>query len=211
LFSGLTLGGVEIMERKTGLQKHSDATLIAAIKRGDAEAFEKLALRYKQRVFAVAYRITKNREDAEDVVQQSFHKVFLHLHDFQERSLFSTWLTRIAVNESLMVLRRTRKILEVFPKSSDDVANSVSNTFVDRAPNPEECYLRRERIEILKEAITRLGPIIRRTILARYMDERSVEETAHTLSASIAAVKSRLSRGRQELRGEVDLALFQRS
>jgi RNA polymerase sigma-70 factor (ECF subfamily) len=199
------------MERKTGLQKHSDATLIAAIKRGDAEAFEKLALRYKQRVFAVAYRITKNREDAEDVVQQSFHKVFLHLHDFQERSLFSTWLTRIAVNESLMVLRRTRKILEVFPKSSDDVANSVSNTFVDRAPNPEECYLRRERIEILKEAITRLGPIIRRTILARYMDERSVEETAHTLSASIAAVKSRLSRGRQELSGEVDLALFQRS
>jgi RNA polymerase sigma-70 factor (ECF subfamily) len=199
------------MERKTGLQKHSDATLIAATKRGDAEAFEKLALRYKQRVFAVAYRITKNREDAEDVVQQSFHKVFLHLDDFQERSLFSTWLTRIAVNESLMVLRRTRKILEVFPKSSDDVANSVSNTFVDRAPNPEECYLRRERIEILKEAITRLGPIIRRTILARYMDERSVEETAHTLSASIAAVKSRLSRGRQELSGEVDLALFQRS
>jgi RNA polymerase sigma-70 factor (ECF subfamily) len=199
------------MERKTGLQKHSDATLIAAIKRGDVEAFEKLALRYKQRVFAVAYRITKNREDAEDVVQQSFHKVFLHLHDFQERSLFSTWLTRIAVNESLMVLRRTRKILEVFPKSSDDVANSVSNTFVDRAPNPEERYLRRERIEILKEAITRLGPIIRRTILARYMDERSVEETAHTLSASIAAVKSRLSRGRQELSGEVDLALFQRS
>jgi RNA polymerase sigma-70 factor, ECF subfamily len=199
------------MERKTGLQRHSDAMLIAAIKRGDTEAFEKLALRYKQRVFAVAYRITKNREDAEDVVQQSFHKVFLHLDGFQERSLFSTWLTRIAVNESLMVLRRTRIILEVFPKSSDDVASSVSNTFVDRGPNPEECYLRRERIEILKEAITRLGPIIRRTILARYMDERSVEETAHTLSASIAAVKSRLSRGRQELSGEVNLALFQRS
>jgi RNA polymerase sigma-70 factor (ECF subfamily) len=211
LFSGLTLGGVEIMERTTGLPKHSDATLIAAIKRGDAEAFEKLALRYKARVLAVAYRITKNREDAEDVVQQCFHKVYLHLDDFQERSLFSTWLIRIAVNESLMVLRRTRKILEVFPKSSDHVENSISKIFVDRAPNPEESYLRRERIEILKEAITRLGPIIRRTILARYMDERSVEETAHTLRASIAAVKSRLSRGREELSGEVDLALVQRS
>jgi RNA polymerase sigma-70 factor, ECF subfamily len=197
--------------RTSESQKHSDTALVAAIKRGDAQAFEKLALRYKQRVFAVAYRITKNREDAEDVVQQCFHKVYLHIDDFQERSLFSTWLIRIAVNESLMVLRRTRKILEVFPKSSDDVDNSVSKTFVDRALNPEECYLRRERIEILKEAITRLGPIIRRTILARYMDERSVEETAHTLSASIAAVKSRLSRGRQELSGEVDLVLFQRS
>jgi RNA polymerase sigma-70 factor (ECF subfamily) len=197
--------------RTSESQKHSDTALVAAIKRGDAQAFEKLALRYKQRVFAVAYRITKNREDAEDVVQQCFHKVYLHIDGFQERSLFSTWLIRIAVNESLMVLRRTRKILEVFPKSFDDVEYSVSKTFVDRAPNPEECYLRRERIEILKEAITRLGPIIRRTILARYMDERSVEETAHTLSASIAAVKSRLSRGRQELSGEVDLALFQRS
>ena len=197
--------------RTSESQKHSDTALVAAIKRGDAQAFEKLALHYKQRVFAVAYRITKNREDAEDVVQQCFHKVYLHIDDFQERSLFSTWLIRIAVNESLMVLRRTRKILEVFPKSSDDVDNSVSKTFVDRALNPEECYLRRERIEILKEAITRLGPIIRRTILARYMDERSVEETAHTLSASIAAVKSRLSRGRQELSGEVDLVLFQRS
>jgi RNA polymerase sigma-70 factor, ECF subfamily len=196
------------MGRKTGLQKHSDATLIAAIKRGDAQAFEILALRYKERVFAVAYRITKNREDAEDVVQQSFHKIYLHLEGFQERSLFSTWLIRIAVNESLMVLRRTRKTLEVFPKSSDDVENSVSKIFVDRGPNPEECYLQRERLEILKEAITGLGPIIRKTILARYMDERSVEETACTLSASIAAVKSRLSRGRRELSSQVGLALF---
>src|SRR6201981_2568567 len=101
----------------TRTNKHSDDALVAATKHGDTQAFEELVLRHKQRVLAVAQRVTNNREDAEDVAQESFHKAFLHLGAFQERSRFSTWLTRIAMNEAFMLLRRRRGFLEVLPES----------------------------------------------------------------------------------------------
>jgi RNA polymerase sigma-70 factor, ECF subfamily len=75
----------------TSTNKHSDEALVAATKRRDAQASEELVLRHKQRVLAEAQRITNNREDAEDVSQESFHKAFLHLDAFQEKSQFSTW------------------------------------------------------------------------------------------------------------------------
>src|SRR5712672_1667497 len=143
--------------RASGVDKDSDTALVTAIKRGDTLAFEKLVLRYKPRMFAVAKRITKNREDAEDVVQESFHKAFRHLNDFQEKSRFSTWMTRIAMNEAFMLLRRRRGIPEVLPENPDDDIRSNWEAFVDRSPNPEESYLQRERTEFLTEAINRLG------------------------------------------------------
>jgi len=102
------------------IDKHSDGTLVAATKRGDTQAFEELVLRHRQRVLAVAQRITHNREDAEDVAQESFHKAFLHLDAFQERARFSTWLTRIVMNEAFMLLRRRRGAFEVLPENPDD-------------------------------------------------------------------------------------------
>ena len=194
--------------RASGIDKHSDGALVAATKSGDADAFGILVLRHKQRVFAMVQRIMSNREDAEDVVQESFHKAYLHLDDFQERSLFSTWLTRIAMNQAFMLLRRRRRALEVLPESFDDDVKSVSEAFVDQSPNPEESCWRRERTELLIEAINRLGPTIRRTILLRDIEERSVEETAQILGTSIAAVKSRVSRGRRELSGAVNPVLL---
>ena len=197
--------------RASGIDKHSDGALVAATKSGDADAFGILVLRHKQRVFAMVQRIMSNREDAEDVVQESFHKAYLHLDDFQERSLFSTWLTRIAMNQAFMLLRRRRRALEVLPESFDDDVKSVSEAFVDQSPNPEESCWRRERTELLIEAINRLGPTIRRTILLRDIEERSVEETAQILGTSIAAVKSRVSRGRRELSGAVNPVLLCRA
>src|SRR5260370_40334265 len=102
----------------------SDAALVAATKCGEAIALEKLVLRHKRRVFAVAQRITNNREDAEDVVQESFCKAFVHLDSFQEKSQFSTWLTRIAMNEAFMLLRRRRGIVEGPPASAPDSGES---------------------------------------------------------------------------------------
>src|SRR5438445_9907979 len=135
----------------TGINKDSDGALVAAAKRGDTQAFEELVLRHKQRVLAVAQRITNNREDAEDVAQESFHKAFLHLDAFQEKSRFSTWLTRIAMNEAFMLLRRRRGFLEVLPESPDDGVESGSEAFVDRNPNPEESCWRRERTQLLTD------------------------------------------------------------
>jgi RNA polymerase sigma-70 factor, ECF subfamily len=192
----------------TSAGKESDGGLVAAARNGDSQAFEELVFRHKQKVLAVAQRITKNREDAEDVVQESFHKAFIHLKDFQEKSRFSTWLTRIAMNEALMLLRRRRGVIEVLPESPEDNAKSNAEAFVDQSPNPEESCWRRERTQLLTAAINRLGPKVRSTILLRDIEERSAEETADILGTSIGAVKARLFQGRRRLRRTVNAALL---
>jgi RNA polymerase sigma-70 factor, ECF subfamily len=155
-------------------------------------------------VLAVAQRITNNREDAEDVAQESFHKAFVHLDAFHEKSRFSTWLTRIAMNEALMLLRRRRRVFETIPENPENGAKSSLEPFVDRGPNPEESCWRRERKQLLTKAINRLDPKVRRTILLRDIEERSVKETAQILGASITAVKARVFQGRRTLRRTVN-------
>ena len=184
----------------TSINGDPDSALVAATKRGDAQAFGELVLRHRQRVLAVAHRITNNWEDAEDAAQESFHKAFLHLDAFQEKSRFSTWLTRIAINEAFMLLRRRRGFLEVLPENPDKDADFWSEAFVEKSPNPEESCWRRERTQLLTEAINRLGPTIRTTILLRDIEERSVKETAQILGTSITAVKARVFQGRRKLR-----------
>jgi RNA polymerase sigma-70 factor (ECF subfamily) len=191
----------------TRISKDSDDALVAATKRGDTQAFGELVLRHKQRVLAVAQRITNNREDAEDAAQESFHKAFLHLDAFQEKSRFSTWLTRIAMNEAFMLLRRRRGFLEILPENPDD-GMAASEAFVDQSPNPEESCWRRERAELLTEAINRLGPAIRTTIVLRDIEERSVKETAQILGTSITAVKARVFQARRKLRRTLNTGLL---
>jgi len=195
--------------RRDGIDKESDSSLVAAAKRRDTQAFEELVFRYEQRVLAIAQRITNNREDAEDVAQESFHKAFRHLDSFQEKARFSTWLTRIVMNEAYMLLRRRQRVVEVLPENEDDAPESVSPAFVDQRPSPEESCWRRERTELLTAAIDCLRPTIRRTMLLRDMEERSVGETAQILGTSISAVKARLFHGRQKLRETVNPALLQ--
>jgi RNA polymerase sigma-70 factor, ECF subfamily len=184
----------------TTINKDSDGALVSAAKRGNTRAFEELVLRHKQRVLAVAQRITNNREDAEDVAQECFHKAFLHLGSFQEKSRFSTWLTRIAMNEAFMLLRRRKGFLEVLPESADDGMEPSSEAFVDQSPNPEESCSQRERKQLLTVAINRLGPTIRTAIWLRDIEERSIKDTAQILGTSIGAVKARVFQGRRKLR-----------
>ncbi len=192
----------------TSINKHSDGALVVAAKRGGTQAFEELVFRHQERVLAVAQRITNNREDAEDVTQESFHKAFLHLNAFQEKSRFSTWLTRIAMNEAFMLLRRRRGGVEVLPENPDNDATPSSKAFVDQSPNPEESCWRRERAELLTEAINCLGPTIRTAVLLRDIEERSVKETAKILGSSITAVKARVFQGHRKLRGKVNPAIL---
>jgi len=191
-----------------GADKGSDEALVAAAKRGDTHAFETLVLRHQQTVLAVAQRITNNREDAEDVAQESLHKAFVHLGDFQEKSRFSTWLTRIAMNEAFMLLRRRRGGIQVLPDAPEDGTKSNSEAFVDQKPNPEESCWRRERTQLLTAAINRLRPRVRTAILLRDMEERSAAETAQILGTSIGAVKARVFHGRRKLRRTISLRLL---
>lgn len=188
--------------------KNSDLGLVAAAKSGDTKAFGELVKRYERKIFAVANRITKSREDAEDVVQDCFLKAFLHLDTFQGKSQFSTWLTRIAMNESLMLLRRKRRVLEIFPAGTDDDMRSASEVFVDLKPSCEESYLRKERKDLLNGAVNRLGAKCRQTILLQSVEERSVEDVAKILGISTSATKSRLFHGYEKLRRTINPELL---
>lgn len=182
------------------IKEFTDSELVAATKCGNTEAFDQLVFRHERRVFTVAQRILNNREDAEDAAQESFLKAFLHLGTFQEKSRFSTWLTRITMNESFMVLRRRKRTPEVSQDRPDDDVKSVASTFVDHCRNPEESFWDQERVKFLNDAVNRLSPKLRRTILLCDIEEHSANETARILGTTISAVKSRLNHGREKLR-----------
>jgi RNA polymerase sigma-70 factor (ECF subfamily) len=183
------------------LAAEENAALVAGAKTGDARAFELLVERHEQKIFSMAQRITRNREDAEDVVQQSFQKAFIHLKKFEGRSLFYSWLTRIAINEALMLLRRKRGSHEVpIEESSTKTESALPLDFLDSAPNPEDSCLDREQKQILSAALNKLRPGIRKAIELRELGELSTGETALVMGLSVAAVKGRVFHGRRKLR-----------
>src|SRR5712664_4602406 len=127
---------------KRGVTSSSDAAadeeLVAAAKNGDELGFESLAKRHQRRIFALAFRYTRVREDAEDIVQQTFQKAFVHLQKFEGKSSISTWLTRIAINQALMLLRSRRGLREVLiGDSSGDEEATAALELADANLDPE--------------------------------------------------------------------------
>jgi RNA polymerase sigma-70 factor, ECF subfamily len=180
---------------------HEEAALILAAQRGDRQAFAILIERYQRRIVALARRFIRVREDAEDIVQQSFQKAFLHLHKFEGKSRFSTWLTRIAINEALMFLRRGRRLREVSINDlSGNKETALGLEIPDSRADPESSFLQDERSRILSAAMNRLSPRIRQAIELRELGELSTEEAARVLGISVSAVKARVFHGRRKLR-----------
>src|SRR5260370_9683790 len=163
-------------QRRTIAGQDEEAVLVLGGKSGDGQAFEMLSGRYQRRILAVARRFTRDREDAEDIVQQSFQKAFVHLYKFEAKSSFSTWLTRIAINEALMLLRKGRVQREV---SIDDLSGNEETPLglemPDSRPGPESAFLQGERNRILSEAIDKLTPGIRAAIELRELGELSTK------------------------------------
>jgi RNA polymerase sigma-70 factor (ECF subfamily) len=184
------------------LAEEDDATLVTAVKCGNTEAFEILVRRYQARILSVAWRFTRNREDAEDVTQQAFQKAFVHFRQFEGNSSFSTWLTRIAMNEALMWLRRKRALLEVPIEESGTTTDesALQLDFPDSGPSPEDSCLQRERERILAAAINELRPGMRAAIHLRGIGELSTEETARVMGLSVESVKGRVFHARKKLR-----------
>jgi len=180
---------------------HPDVLLVERARAGDVQAFEKLVRQYDRQVFRIANHITQNREDAEDVVQDAFLKAYEKLNQFQGNSKFYTWLVRIAVNESLMRLRkrRTGKMVSI-DEDVETEDGSVPRDLADWSPDPEALYGQSEMAEILKKTIQGLPPGFRVVFVLRDVDGLSTEETADALGLSIPAVKSRLLRARLQLR-----------
>ncbi len=180
---------------------HPDVALVARARAGDVQAFETLVKQYDRQIFRIAQHITQNREDAEDVTQDAFLKAYQKLDQFQGNSKFYTWLVRIAVNESLMRLRkrRTGKMVSIDEDIQTD-EGSVPRDLAEWRPNPEQEYRQSELAEILRKTINGLPPGFRVVFVLRDVDGLSTEETAETLGLSVPAVKSRLLRARLQLR-----------
>jgi RNA polymerase sigma-70 factor, ECF subfamily len=180
---------------------HPDVALVARAREGDVQAFEKLVKQYDRQVFRIAQHITQNREDAEDVVQDAFLKAYEKLDQFQGNSKFYTWLVRIAVNESLMRLRRRRtgKMVSI-DEDVETEEGSMPRDLADWSPDPEQLYGQSELSEILRKTIQGLPPGFRIVFVLRDVEGLSTEETAETLGLSVPAVKSRLLRARLQLR-----------
>ena len=177
-----------------------DEELVAAAKSGDELAFETIVKRHRQRIFALALRYTRSREDAEDVVQQTFQRAFIHLQDFEGRSSFSTWLTSIVINQALMLLRRRRALREVpIDDSSDDEGAPPALEIADASPDPEASCLQGERARILSAAVGELSPGMQRAVELQDLGELTTLETARYMGVSVSAVKTRLFRARRSL------------
>jgi RNA polymerase sigma-70 factor, ECF subfamily len=189
----------ELPENVTfGAPASTDEVLVAAAKLGDHQAFLELWTRHTSRVFKTTYRITGNREDAEDAIQDAWVKAYLHLNTFDGRAQFTTWLTRIAINSSLMILRRKR----ARPETSMDIGDGDTSQWeiADQTKSVEELYTGQERVERLKRAICRLQTTLRNVVEIHQSEDRSVKEIAELAGISVAATKSRLLRARKILR-----------
>jgi RNA polymerase sigma-70 factor (ECF subfamily) len=178
----------------------SDEALVAAAKMGHGSVFEELHKRHRERMFRVAHRITRHREDAHDAVQESFLSAYVHLKKFDERARFSTWLTRIAINAALMKIRKKRVSREV---GVEDSADAVGPS--DSVPNPEEICARTEQKAALKDAIAKLRPTLRSVVELHDLQEYSLYETAEALGTSVSAAKARLFHARAALRSAAQL------
>jgi RNA polymerase sigma-70 factor (ECF subfamily) len=184
--------------------KDDESALVAAAKAGDISAFETLVGRYERKIFRLAQNITQNREDAEDAMQESFLKAYEHLGEFQGNSRFYTWLVRIAVNQSLMKLRRRRPNVVSLDQELDTGEDMMPREVEDWGPSPEERYGQTELSGILGKVIGELDPPFRIVFQLRDIEELSTEETAEALGLSVPAVKSRLLRARLKLREKLN-------
>jgi RNA polymerase sigma-70 factor, ECF subfamily len=177
-----------------------DIDLLTQARAGSNAAFEEIQRFYSPRLYRRIHSITRNREDAEDALQDTFLHAFAALNSFQGKSQFSTWLTRIAINAALMTIRRRRSRPEVsFEQQSESGDDIASFDIVDVALNPEQFFLRKQQYCSMLRAIERLDPKSRSVVAFWVSKGCSMREAAHSLNLSLATVKSRVYRARKRL------------
>ena len=198
------------MEVKSGTEIHGmdgdenpagrELELVAAAKAGSNAAFEELQNRYSRRLYRRIRSMTRNHEDAEDALQETFLRVYLGLEFFEGRSQFATWITKIAINSALMVLRRRRNRPEVSFASALERDEAVATIDVrDTALNPEQLFDLCQRSDYALRAVSRLNIKLRTPMTAWIKLNCSIKEVARDLGLPLATVKSRLHRARKRL------------
>jgi RNA polymerase sigma-70 factor, ECF subfamily len=174
--------------------------LVLAAKTGDDEAFRILCNHYYPNIFRLVVRMTRNNEDAEDVLQEALLKAYCNLQQFRGNSQFYTWLVRITMNEALMKLRKKRYTQIPLEEVVETGRGAVRRELEDRSNDPERYYAEQELRETLAQAFESLSPRLCAAFVLRNVEEMSMRETAAVLGLSASAVKSRVVRARSRLR-----------
>ena len=188
------------IENADELAARREDPLVTAAQAGEPEAFAQLYAIYSPRLYRTITAITKNPEDAQDALQETFLRAHLRVHAFEGRSSIYSWLSRIAINCALMILRKRCTRPEVlFDPQPDHRCETIFFEVKDPAPNPEEAYDLRQRQTKTLRAIRRLDPKLQTALRMQMMHEWSVKEISQALNISVAAAKSRLYRARQQL------------
>jgi RNA polymerase sigma-70 factor (ECF subfamily) len=181
--------------------------LVAQAKAGRTSAFGELYERHRQKIYRTSLRILRNQEDAEDSAQRSFQRAFTNLSRFREDSAFSTWVTRIAINEALMLLRRRRANPQLPENTSHGDEESPSFDLRDEGPTPEEILAKNELRAAVTQAISHLRESLRIVVFHRELQGLTSTETARILGLSVAAVKARTFHARRHLRRHIERRL----
>jgi RNA polymerase sigma-70 factor (ECF subfamily) len=175
--------------------------LVSAAQAGSPAAFDALCEIYSQRIYRQLLNITKNREDAQDALQDTFLRAYLALHTFEGRSTFYSWLTRIAINSALMVLRKRHARAEVsFDGPNETEERTMGIDVKDNGPSPEQICDHHQRCARVLRSMGKLRPHMRQMLEMQITQSYSIREIAQALGVSEAAVKSSLSRARARLR-----------
>lgn len=179
----------------------SEPHVLAAAKNGHSASFESLCTPHRARLLKTAIKITGNREDAEDAVQDSLMRAFVRINDFRGASSFSTWLTRIVINSALMIRRKNCNVRYVFLDDASETGESrLRFEIAHTAPDPAQLFIARERRKAIRKAVSKLRPSLRSVVEAGHWRDVSMKETAKVLNISVAAAKGRLFHARAALR-----------
>jgi RNA polymerase sigma factor (sigma-70 family) len=178
----------------------SDALLVTWAKHGEHMAYVELFRRHRELVFRTALKITRNTDDAEDVLQDSWMRALAHIGSFDGRSTFLTWVTRIAINSALTILRKRRTRREFSLDDPIDPGDCRLTEILEPSRNPEERCLETERLRLVRQAIKRLPSKQRTAIEIRQAQDGSLSDLAMLAGVSLPTMKSRLLRARLRLR-----------
>lgn len=190
------------MQNPNELKREEEVILVEQAQLGNTEAFSELVKRHYRTCSNVAFAILHDRNDAEDETQNAFWKAYQHMAQFQRDARFSTWLTRIVVNQCLMRLRQARRAKLVYlDETSPEDDRPMELTATER--NPEEEFAQAEIANVLQREIRRIPPLLRTVYELRDVQQLPMEEVAERLDISVAAAKSRLLRARAELRNRL--------
>jgi len=178
----------------------NETELVARAKKGDQLAFSELVNAYSEKIYNLALRILRKKEDAEDILQETFLIVLQKINTFDGRSSFFTWLYRIATNAALMKLRKTKHVYVEIPENPDLQENMENKVFIDWSQDSSLNIHNAEIKETLDKAIGDLSEIYRMVFVLRDIEQLSIKETSKILNITEENVKIRLRRARQYLR-----------